>query len=47
MEDLFGADRARKVMDFKKTDHYTAIYPAVLERREDLQKVLNRYSIRW
>jgi hypothetical protein len=47
MEDLFGADRARKVMDFKKTDHYTAIYPAVLEHREDLQKILNRYSIRW
>jgi hypothetical protein len=47
MEDLFGADRARKVMDLKKTDHYTAIYPAVLEHREGLQKILNRYSIRW
>ena len=47
MEDLFGADRARKVMDLKKTDHYTAIYPAVLEHRDDLQKILNRYSIRW
>lgn len=47
MEDLFGAERARKVMDFKKTDHYTAIYPAVLEHRDELQKVLHRYSIKW
>jgi len=47
MEDLFGAERARKVMDFKKTDHYTAIYPAVLEHRDELQKVLQRYSIKW
>lgn len=46
MEDLFGAERARKVMDFKKTDHYTAIYPAVLEHRDELQKILYRYSIK-
>jgi len=47
MEDLFGDERARKVMDFKKTDHYTAIYPAVLEHRDELQKILHRYSIKW
>src|SRR5262249_36564920 len=47
LKDLFGAERARKVMDFKKTDHYTAIYPAVLEHQKNLQKILNRYSIRW
>ena len=46
MEDLFGAERARKVMDFKKTDHYTAIYPSVLEHRDELQKILHRYSIK-
>ena len=47
MEELVGAERARKVMDFQKTDHYTAIYPAVLEHREVLQKILHRYSIKW
>jgi hypothetical protein len=47
MEELFGAERARRVIDFKKTDHYTAIYPAVLEHRDELQKILNRYSIKW
>jgi hypothetical protein len=47
MEGLVGAERARKVMDFQKTDHYTAIYSAVLEHRQDLEKVLLRYSIKW
>src|SRR5437762_13499243 len=45
MEDLFGADRARKVMDFKETDHYTAICAAVRESREYLQEGLRGYSI--
>jgi hypothetical protein len=47
MEELVGAERARKVMDFKKTDHYTAIYPAVLQHRQDLERILHRYSIQW
>jgi hypothetical protein len=47
MEDLVGVERARKVMDFMKNDHYTALYPAVIEHREALEKILHRYSIRW
>ena len=47
MENLVGVERARKVMDFMKTDHYTALYPAVIEHREDLEKILRRYSIKW
>ena len=47
MEELLGAARARAVMDLQKTDHYTAIYPAVLEHRAALEEVLRRYSIKW
>jgi hypothetical protein len=46
-EAVVGAERARRVMDFKKTDHYTALYPAVLEHREALEGLLRRYSIKW
>lgn len=47
MEELVGPDRARRVMDFQKTDHYTAIYSAVLERRAALEDILRRYAIKW
>jgi hypothetical protein len=45
LEELLGADRARRVMDFKKGDHYTAIYSAVLDNRNRLQMLLQRYRI--
>lgn len=47
MEELVGRERARRAMDIQKTDHYTAIYPAVLEHRAALEKILHRYSIKW
>jgi hypothetical protein len=47
MEEIVGIERARKVIDFMKTDHYAAIYPAVIEHRDELQKILRRYSITW
>lgn len=47
LEELVGAERARKVLDFKKTDHYTAIYTAVLDNCEALEKVLKRHGIKW
>jgi len=45
LEDLIGPDRAKAVLDFKKTDHYTAIYEAVLENRERLQAIQRRHRI--
>ena len=47
MEELVGAERARKVMEFLKTDHYTAIYSAALEHREVLETILHRHSVKW
>jgi hypothetical protein len=47
LEELVGAERARAVLDFKKTDHYTAIYPAVLANREKMEKLLHRYGIKF
>lgn len=47
MEELLGAERARKAMDWKKTDHYTAIYPAVLDHRAALEKIMKRHAIQW
>src|SRR5207253_1540463 len=36
-EDLIGAERARKCIDFKKDDHYMAIYRAVIDNREKIE----------
>jgi hypothetical protein len=47
MEDLVGQERALRVMKWKQKDHYTAIYTAVLEHREEIQKIMDRYYIRW
>jgi hypothetical protein len=47
MEDLVGADRARRVMEWKREDHYTAIYAAALEHRQELEAILTRHDVRW
>lgn len=47
MEDLAGPERARKVIEWKQRDHYTAIYNVVLNRREQVEAVLNRYAVQW
>ncbi len=45
MEELVGPERARRVLEWKKHDHYTAIYAAVLEHRAEVEKILQRYAI--
>lgn len=45
MEELVGAERARKATEFKQGDHYMAIYKAVLENREAVEKIMRRYGI--
>ncbi len=47
MEELVGAERARKVIDFEKNDHYTAIYAAVIDHRAELEKVLKQHGVRF
>jgi hypothetical protein len=47
MEQVLGIERARQTMDFLKTDHYTAIYTTVLERRALVDNILGRYGIGW
>jgi hypothetical protein len=47
MEELVGAERARKVIEWKQGDHYTAIYAIVLNHREQVEQVLARHNIRW
>jgi hypothetical protein len=47
MEEVVGAERARQGMELMKSDHYTAIYPAVLEHRKELESILHRYGVRW
>jgi hypothetical protein len=47
LEDVVGADRARTVEEFKKGDHYTALYATVLEHRTTVEGILKRYRIKW
>jgi hypothetical protein len=46
-EALVGGERARKVIDWKKEDHYKAIYRAVVDHREQIQQVLKRYGVKF
>jgi hypothetical protein len=47
MEDLVGPERARKVIEWKRSDHYKAIYSTILNQREQVEGVLNRYDVKW
>ena len=47
MEDLVGAKRARKAMEWKQHDHYTSIYETVLENREKIETLMQQYRIKF
>jgi hypothetical protein len=47
LEDLLGGDRARAVMEFKRQDHYKALYATVMENRPQMEKFLKRYNVKW
>src|SRR5467141_2060331 len=47
MEDLVGAERARKVIEWKQGDHYKAIYSTLLNHREQAESVLNTHGVKW
>ena len=47
MEELVGSQRARRVIEWKQKDHYTAIYALLLSRREQVESVMNRNGVQW
>jgi hypothetical protein len=47
MEELVGTERARKVIEWKQKDHYTAIYALLLNHREQVESVMNRNRVKW
>jgi hypothetical protein len=47
LEDLIGTEHARSVMEFKRQDHYKALYATVMENREQMEKFLKRYNVKW
>jgi len=47
MEDLVGAERARKVIEWKQSDHYTGIYSLILNQRTQVEGVLKREGVKW
>ena len=47
MEELAGAERARKVIEWKQGDHYKAIYATLLNHREQVESVLGRHEMNW
>ena len=47
MEELVGGERARKVIEWKQGDHYTAIYGILLNRREQVEAVLKQFEVQW
>ena len=47
MEQLAGTDRARDVIEWKRGDHYKGIYRTILERRQAIEGIMNKYHIRF
>jgi hypothetical protein len=47
LEDVIGVTRARVVMEFKRQDHYRALYATVMENRAQMEKFLKRFNVKW
>ncbi|HXR33940.1 MAG TPA: hypothetical protein VN830_09545 [Verrucomicrobiae bacterium] len=47
MEELVGAERAQKVIEWKQRDHYKGIYEILLTHRAQVESVLNRHGVKW
>ncbi len=43
--DLFGELKARQIMEFWASDHYTWVYKTVLERPRDIWKIASKYRL--
>lgn len=47
LENLIGVKRARAVMDFKRKDHYKALFATVIDHRPQMESFLKRYGLKW
>lgn len=47
LENLTGVERARAVMEFKREDHYKALYKTVIDHRKQMESFLTRYGVKW
>jgi hypothetical protein len=47
MEELVGAKRAQRVIQWKQRDHYTAVYAILLQQRSQVEEILNRAGVKW
>jgi len=47
LETLIGVERARVVIDFKRGDHYKALYTTVIDHRKEMEGFLKRYGVKW
>jgi hypothetical protein len=47
LEHLIGFARTRALMEFKREDHYKALYATVMENRAQMEKFLKRFGVKW
>ncbi|MGB7848838.1 MAG: hypothetical protein WBL63_24715 [Candidatus Acidiferrum sp.] len=47
MDELVGVERARQVIEWEQTDHYSAIYAILLNHRDQVENILNRHGVKW
>lgn len=47
LEELIGAGRARDVLKFKREQNYKALFTTVLDNREQMEKFLKKYDVKW
>jgi hypothetical protein len=47
MEELVGPERARRVIDWKQSDHYKGIYALLLAHRDQVEALLNHDGVKW
>jgi hypothetical protein len=47
LEDLIGAKRARNVLKFKREQNYKDLFTTVMDNREQMEKFLKRYDVKW
>jgi len=47
LENLIGTERAQAVMEFKRQDHYKALYATVMDQRKQMENFLKRYGVKW
>jgi hypothetical protein len=45
IKELLGELKARQVMDFWATDHYTWIYKTVLEREREIGSLMRKHTL--